>query len=91
MNSPAVNKIEELLMTIVNSIVSDTENVSVTKVESDSSVFFEVTASKVDAGKLIGTKGRVAESIRTIIKTSKLSEGLTIMLNISNKPLEESR
>ena len=58
---------KEALTTIINSLVTDTEAVSINEVEGEKSVIFEVKVAEKDMGKVIGKEGRIAQAIRTIM------------------------
>ena len=49
--------------------------VSIEEVEQEKSVTYKVTVSKDDMGKVIGKQGRVARSIRTVMKSVSAKEG----------------
>ena len=59
---------KEILTTIINSLVTDKEAVSINEVEGEKSVIFEVKVAQSDMGKVIGKEGRIAQAIRTIMK-----------------------
>lgn len=59
---------KEQLQTIINNLVSDKEAVVINERDSDKFVVFEVKVAQADMGKVIGKEGRIAKSIRTIMK-----------------------
>jgi len=59
---------EKALETMIKTIVNDTENVSINKVEKENLTVFEVRVSKEDMGKVIGKDGKNAKAIRTILR-----------------------
>ena len=65
---------KEALTTIINSLVTDTEAVSINEVEGEKSVIFEVKVAENDMGKVIGKEGRIAKAIRTIMKSLAAKE-----------------
>jgi hypothetical protein len=79
--------IEELIKTMVVSIVDNAETVSVAEAESDKGRLFEVKVGKDDVGKVIGKQGRIANAIRTVAKAAAAKNGEKIMVNVFNKPL----
>jgi hypothetical protein len=84
-----MSNIEELIRTMVTSIVDDEASVSVAEGETDKEgVLFEVKVGKDDVGKVIGKQGRVANAIRTVAKASGAKAGVRIMVNVFNKPME---
>lgn len=80
-------EIKDLLRAIVCSIVDDTENVVIEGEESDLGVSFRIAVSKDDVGKLIGTKGRIASAIRTVVKAAGAKRGTRILVNVDKAPL----
>lgn len=59
---------KEVLELMIKSLVENEEQVSVNEVEGEKSVIFEVKVAEEDMGKVIGKQGKVAKSIRTIMK-----------------------
>ncbi len=59
---------KEILETIVNTLVSDKDAVSINQVDGEQSIIFEVKVAENDMGKIIGKQGTIAKSIRTIMK-----------------------
>jgi predicted RNA-binding protein YlqC (UPF0109 family) len=81
-------EIKKLVETMVCSIVDDTEKVQITEENSEKGILYEITVSKDDVGKLIGKGGRVASALRTVAKASGAKNGVRILINVMNKPLE---
>lgn len=69
---------KEMLETIIKSLVTDIDAVSVNEVEGEKSVIFEVKVAENDMGKIIGKEGRIANSIRTIMKALAAKENKKI-------------
>lgn len=61
---------KEILETIVNTLVSDKDAVSINQVDGEQSIIFEVKVAENDMGKVIGKQGTIAKSIRTIMKAA---------------------
>jgi UPF0109 protein CA_C1756 len=59
---------KEILNTIIASLVDDKEAVEVNEINGTQSVVFEVKVAESDMGKIIGKQGRIAKSIRTVMK-----------------------
>ena len=83
-----MSDLQDLIKTIISSIVDDTDSVTIEQTKTDKGILFEVKVAKGDVGKVIGKKGRVASSIRTIVKAAGAKSGERVMLNVFNKPLE---
>lgn len=71
---------KEALTTIINSLVTDVDAVSINEVEGEKSVIFEVKVAEKDMGKVIGKEGRIAQAIRTIMKALAAKENKKITI-----------
>lgn len=60
---------KEILETIIKSLVEDGNEVIITEKEDEKGINFEVKVADKDMGKVIGKQGRVAKSIRTVMKS----------------------
>ena len=60
---------KEILETLIKSLVENTEDVTITEKEEGKTTVFEVKVAETDMGKVIGRQGRVAKSIRTVMKS----------------------
>ena len=61
--------IKELVQYIVQSIVDNPDEVSVSVIESAQTNILELKVAKSDLGKVIGKKGRNVQAIRTILNS----------------------
>ena len=59
---------KEILQTIIENLVDNKEAISINEVEGERSIVFEVKVSENDMGKIIGKQGKIAQSIRTVMK-----------------------
>ena len=59
---------KEILQTIIFNLVDNKEAVQINEVEGEKSIVYEVKVAEGDMGKIIGKQGRLAKSIRTVIK-----------------------
>lgn len=59
---------KEILETIILNLVDNRESVEVKQIDQDKTVLFEVKVAKEDMGKIIGKQGKLAKSIRTLMK-----------------------
>ncbi len=59
---------EEILKTIISNLVDEKEAVEIKRIDSEKSIVFEVKVAENDMGKVIGRQGRLAKSIRTVMK-----------------------
>ncbi len=59
---------KEILQLIIVNLVDDKEAVEINEINEEKSIIYEVKVSPNDMGKVIGRQGRLAKSIRTLIK-----------------------
>ena len=71
---------KEILEVVVKNLVDNPDQVSVNELEGEKSLVFEVKVAEADMGKVIGKQGRIAKSIRTLMKAiaSKEQKRITI-------------
>ena len=60
---------KEILKTIIENLVDDTELIEITEKENNKIIELQVKISKDDMGKVIGKQGRTANAIRTLMKS----------------------
>ena len=60
---------KEIIETIILNLVDNKEAVSVKEVQGEKSIVYEVKVAEEDMGKVIGKQGRLAKSIRTVVKS----------------------
>ena len=59
---------KEILQTIIENLVDNSEAVEIKQTDEPSSVLLEVKVAEGDMGKVIGKQGKIAKSIRTVMK-----------------------
>ena len=59
---------KDILDVIIKNLVDNKEAVEINEVNGEKSVVYEVKVAEGDMGKIIGKQGRLAKSIRTVIK-----------------------
>ena len=59
---------KEILETIVKNSVDNQEAINIKEVEGEKTIIFEVKVAEEDMGKIIGRQGKIAQSIRTVMK-----------------------
>lgn len=59
---------KEILETIILNLVDDKDSVEIKELNGEKSVVFEVKVADGNMGKIIGKQGRLAKSIRTVVK-----------------------
>ena len=65
---------KEIIETIILNLVDNKEAVEITEKQDEKSVVFEVKVAEGDMGKIIGKQGRIAKSIRTVMKAVAAKE-----------------
>ena len=74
---------EELVRHIACALIGN-DNIKVeSKKESDKVIVLTVLATKDDMGKIIGRNGKVANSIRTLVKSASLKSGIRYIVKIN--------
>ena len=77
---------ENLVKYIVCELVDDKESVVVeTREESEKVSIINVTVNKYDVGKIIGRNGKIAGSIRTIVKSASAKSGKRFIVKIGER------
>lgn len=73
---------QNLVEYIVKSLVDNPDDVRVMEVEGASSIVLEVTVAEADVGRVIGKKGRVINSIRTILQVQGARQGKRVSVEV---------
>lgn len=60
---------KEILDTLIKSLVENKDDVKITEKEEGNTTVYEVSVNSSDMGKVIGRQGKVAKSIRTVMKS----------------------
>ena len=60
---------EEILKIIIENLVDNSENISISSKEENDVVKFEVSVPQEEMGRVIGKQGKIARSIRTLMKS----------------------
>jgi predicted RNA-binding protein YlqC (UPF0109 family) len=72
----------ELVKYIAQSLVEHPDVVEVKQSETEQSVVIELHVSPDDMGKVIGKQGRIAKSIRTIVKAATVKNDKPVFVEI---------
>ena len=73
---------KELVEYIVKSIASYPDEVKVTEEDEDGRVILRVEVAPDDKGKVIGRQGRVAQSIRVLVRVAAVKQETRAILEI---------
>jgi len=71
---------KELVEYIVKNLVINESAVSVTETEENDETVIHVTVAEEDMGRVIGKGGKVASSIRSIVKSISAREGKKVFV-----------
>ena len=81
-NSAKVDYSKDLVEYIALSLVDDPSSVQVTQERSGGRVRLELHVAKEDMGRIIGKNGRVANSIRTLLRVTSARDGRQVTLDV---------
>lgn len=73
---------KELVRIIATALVDHPEEVVVTETETDKTIVVELKVATEDMGKVIGKQGRIAKSIRTVVKAASTKEDKKVIVEI---------
>ena len=75
---------KELLEYIAKSLVDYPDDVSVTEATEGNTLILELRVNDADMGKVIGKQGRIAKSIRSVIKAASVNCGKKVNVEIKS-------
>lgn len=73
---------KELVEVIAKSLVDHPDEVVVTEKETDKNLVVELKVASEDMGKVIGKQGRIAKSIRTVVKAAATKDDKKVVVEI---------
>jgi len=73
---------KDLLIIIAKALVDEPDAVSVTETEEGTNVVLGLRVADGDMGKVIGKQGRIAKSIRTVMKAAASHENKKVIVEI---------
>ncbi|NTW09313.1 MAG: KH domain-containing protein [Anaerolineaceae bacterium] len=73
---------KELIEFIARSLVDDPTQVEVRQDKSGNHVHLELRVAREDMGRVIGKSGKVANSMRTLLKVAASREGKQVTLDV---------
>ena len=86
MENEQVNKIENFVKFIVEELVDNKQDVSIkTMAESENDFKIFVNVNDNDMGRVIGKNGKIANSIRAMVKTLSANTGNRYYVKIGEK------
>ena len=73
---------KEFVEYVAKSIASSPDDVRVTEEEEDGRIILRLEVADEDKGKVIGRQGRVAQSIRVLLRVAAVKRGTRAVLEI---------
>ena len=73
---------KDLLLYIARNLVDDPDAVSVTEIQGDQELTWELRVAPDDMGKVIGRQGRIAKEIRTVVRSYAQRTGVKVSVDI---------
>ena len=73
---------KELLKVVITGLVDNPDEVVVTETVKDKATIIELKVAKSDIGKVIGRQGRIAKSIRSVVKAAATKEDKKVIVDI---------
>lgn len=72
----------ELVEVLAQSLVDHPEEVTVQETEKDNEILLELKVAQEDMGKVIGKQGRIAKSIRAVVKAAASKTDKKVIVEI---------
>lgn len=79
-----VIQMKELVEVIAKALVDNPDEVVVTETVKDKEVVLELRVAQSDMGKVIGKHGRIASSIRAVVKAAATKEDKKVIVDIKD-------
>ena len=73
---------KELVEVIAKALVDNPDEVVVTETVKDKATIIELKVAKSEIGKVIGRQGRIAKSIRSVVKAAATKEDKKVIVDI---------
>lgn len=73
---------KELVEVLAKALVDKPEEVSVKEIVKERTIIYELSVNQDDMGKIIGKKGRIAKSLRTIVSAAAIKENKRVIIEI---------
>ncbi|OIO92288.1 MAG: RNA-binding protein [Armatimonadetes bacterium CG2_30_59_28] len=73
---------KELVDTLVRALVETPEEVDVQQIDGERTTIYEVRVAPDDLGRVIGKHGRIANALRTVVRTAAIKDGRRVSVEI---------
>ncbi|MFL2648560.1 MAG: KH domain-containing protein [SAR202 cluster bacterium] len=74
---------EELVKYIASCLVENVDKIDIETVEEDNKTILKLTVDETDKGKIIGKNGKIAKSIRNVLKLASTKDNNKYILEIT--------
>ena len=81
-NGSPVDAMREMIEYIARALASNPDNVSVTDESDGDHIFLRLSVDDEDKGKVIGRNGRVAQSMRSLLRVAAVKTDTRVSLEI---------
>ncbi|MGN1330440.1 MAG: KH domain-containing protein [Clostridia bacterium] len=71
---------KEILECMIKNLVEDKASVSIKEIAQGSEINYEIRVNEKDMGRVIGKKGKIAQSIRTVMRAVAAKENKKVKL-----------
>ena len=71
---------KEILECMIKNLVEDKDSVSIKEIAQGSEINYEIRVNEKDMGRVIGKKGKIAQSIRTVMRAVAAKENKKVKL-----------
>lgn len=75
---------KQILETLIKNLVNNPEDVEITEKQEEKEIIYEVKVNNDDFGRVIGRQGKIAKSIRTIMKSIAVKKHKKIVIEFLN-------
>ncbi len=79
---------KDLAQFMVSALVDVPENVVISQTEGENVTVIEIQVDPIDTGKIIGKKGRIANALRTILKSAGAKQRKRLSVEILTQDKE---
>jgi len=73
---------KDLLEYLAKALVDNPDDVHIEVIEGERSVILQLKVNQEDIGKVIGKQGRIAQALRTIVKSAATKQGKNAIVEI---------
>jgi len=74
--------LQQLIEYLVKALVDEPDLVNITEVPQDEATTYEVRVAPGDLGKVIGKQGRIANALRTVVKSVAMKDKKKVYVEI---------